>query len=92
MKSAKPKKKTAKPKKKMSRSFGELSEKCRGCKNDCDCKDCKEVVFFEQSRTDDQKQKDALGALHARLSLEERERAYKWTTFYKALVDGSETE
>ena len=73
-----------KSKKKIPKSFRVL--------NDCACPDCKEAVFLELCRTDDQRQNDALGALHDRLSLDERERAYKWTTIYRALLGGSDTE
>ena len=79
-----------KTQKKIPRSYEELAEKCCGRINDCDCKDCKEVVFFEQNRTDDQKRKDALDALHGRLSLEDKERAYKWTSIYRTLVNGDD--
>ena len=60
--------------------------------NNCACPDCKEAVFLELCRTDDQRKRDALSALHGRLSEQDRERAYKWTTCYRALVDGSDTE
>ena len=71
-------------KKKIPKSFRIL--------NDCACPDCKQAVFLELCRTDDQRKRDALSALHGRLSEQDRERAYKWTTCYRALVDGSDTE
>ena len=37
--------------------------------------------------TDDQKEKEAQRALHARLSQDDREKAYKWVAYYKALLD-----
>jgi hypothetical protein len=73
-----------KSKKKIPKSFRGL--------NNCACDDCKEAEFVEQCRTEDQRRNDALGALHERLSLEDRERAYKWTTIYRGLVDRSDTE
>jgi len=73
-----------KSKKKIPKSFRAL--------NDCACNDCKEAVFLEQCRTEDQRQNDALGALHGRLSEHDRERAYKWTSIYRALLGGSDTE
>ena len=73
-----------KSKKKIPKSFRGL--------NNCACDGCKEAEILEQCRTEDQRRNDALGALHERLSLEDRERAYKWTTIYRALVDGSGTE
>ena len=79
-----------KSKKKIPRSYEELAEKCNGSISNCDCKDCKEGIFFEQNRTDDQKRKDALDALHGRLSLEDKERAYKWTAIYRTLVNGDD--
>ncbi len=60
--------------------------------NDCACPDCKEAVFLELCRTDDQRKNDALGGLQDRLSEQDRERAYKWTTIYRALLGGSDTE
>ena len=60
--------------------------------NNCACPDCKEAVFLELCRTDDQRQNDALGGLHDRLSEQDRERAYKWATIYRALLGGSDTE
>ena len=71
-------------KKKIPKSFRAL--------NDCACNDCKEAVFLEQCRTEDQRQNDALGALHERLSEQDKERAYKWTCIYRALLGGSDTE
>ena len=71
-------------KKKIPKSFRIL--------NDCACPDCKQAVFLELCRTDDQRQNDALGGLHGRLSEQDRERAYKWTTIYRALLGGSDTE
>ena len=79
-----------KSKKKIPRSYEELAEKCNGSISNCDCKDCKEGIFFEQNRTDDQKRKDALDALHGRLSLEDKERACKWTSIYKTLLSGDD--
>ena len=73
-----------KSKKKIPKSFRAL--------NDCACDDCKEAVFLEQCRTEDQKQNYALGGLHDRLSEQDRERAYKWATIYRALLGGSDTE
>ena len=71
-------------KKKIPKSFRIL--------NDCACPDCKQAVFLELCRTDDQRQNDGLGGLHDRLSEHDRERAYKWTTIYRALLGGSDTE
>ena len=77
-----------KSKKKIPRSYEELAEKCNGSISNCDCKDCKEGIFFEQNRTDDQKRKDALDALHGRLSEKERECAWKWVSYFTSLVQG----
>ena len=71
-----------KSKKKIPKSFRGL--------NDCACNECREAEFVEQCRTEDQKQNDALGALHERLSLEDKERAYKWTSIYRTLVNGDD--
>ena len=60
--------------------------------NNCACPDCKEAVFLELCRTDDQRKRDALSALHGRLSEHDRERAFKWTTNYRALLDESDTQ
>ena len=60
--------------------------------NNCACPDCKEAVFLELCRTDDQRKRDALSALHGRLTEYDRERAYKWTTNYRALLDESDTQ
>ena len=63
--------------KKIKTPFGEIK----------DTTEAKENIFGEQCRTDDQKEKNAQRALHARLSPEEREKAYKWTAYYRALID-----
>ena len=57
----------------------------KGCKTSC--KTYKEIIFGDQCRTDDQKEKNAQRALHARLSEDDREKAYKWVAYYKALLD-----
>ena len=64
-------------KKKINTPFGEITNTT----------DSKKDIFAEQCRTDDQKEKNAQRALHARLSPEEREKAYKWTAYYRALID-----
>ena len=58
----------------------------------CACEDCRKAVFSEICHTDERRQMDALSALHGRLSEQDRERAYKWTTIYRALLGGSDTE
>ena len=63
--------------KKIKTPFGEIK----------DTTEDKENIFGEQCRTDDQKEKDAQRALHARLSQDDREKAYKWVAYYKALLD-----
>ena len=63
--------------KKIKTPFGEIK----------DTTEAKENIFGEQCRTDDQKEKNAQRALHARLSQDDREKAYKWVAYYKALLD-----
>ena len=60
--------------------------------NNCACPDCKEAVFLELCRTDEQRKRYALSALHGRLGECDRERALKWTTNYRALLDESDTQ
>jgi len=67
-------------KKKINTPFGEITNTT----------DSKKDIFAEQCRTDDQKEKNAQRALHARLSEDDREKAYKWTAFYNALVNTEE--
>ena len=67
-------------KKKINTPFGEITNTT----------DLKKDIFAEQCRTDDQKEKNAQRALHARLSEDDREKAYKWTAFYNALVNTEE--
>jgi len=42
----------------------------------------------EVSRTEDSRIKQALASLHSRLSENDRENAYKWSAYYRGLVDG----
>ena len=67
-------------KKKINTPFGEITNTT----------DLKKDIFAEQCRTDDQKEKNAQRALHPRLSEDDREKAYKWTAFYNALVNAEE--
>ena len=67
-------------KKKINTPFGEITNTT----------DSKKDIFAEQCRTDDQKEKNAQRALHARLSEDDREKAYRWTAFYNALVNTEE--
>ena len=67
-------------KKKINTPFGEITNTT----------DSKKDIFAEQCRTDDQKEKNAQRALHARLSEDDREKAYKWMAFYNALVNTEE--
>ena len=67
----------SKVKKKIQTPFGDI----------VDNKESKEQIFGEQCRTDEQKEKNALRSLHARLSEQDREKAYKWSAIYRCLVD-----
>ena len=49
--------------------------------------DAKSELFQELSRTEDSKLKQAEAALHARLSEDDREKAYKWSAYFRGLVD-----
>ena len=42
----------------------------------------------EVSRTEDSRIKQALASLHSRLSETDKENAYKWSAYYRGLVDG----
>ena len=44
--------------------------------------------FDEVSRTEDSRIKQALASLHSRLSETDKENAYKWSAYYRGLVDG----
>ena len=67
-----------KGKKSINTSFGQI-------KNEYEPK---KEYFDEVSRTEDSRIKQALASLHSRLSETDKENAYKWSAYYRGLVDG----
>tara|TARA_Y100001936_G_scaffold252314_1_gene311449 strand:+ start:7664 stop:8395 length:732 start_codon:yes stop_codon:yes gene_type:complete len=49
--------------------------------------EAKSELFLEFARTEDARIKEAEAALHGRLSEDDREKAYKWSAYYRGLIE-----
>ena len=66
------------PKKPMQTIFGEVSES----------EEDRKLLYWEVGNAEDKRITNAQTYLHSRLSEKQREEAYKWSAYFKGLVEG----